>query len=419
MAKKLKGVVFGITNVIVRMGSLDTKLLDEIGKLIQFLLLKGITPIFYGNHDVIITNVRKQERRLQDVLTERWGDFPWYIAERGNAPWKPNGAASKFILDNHGWDPAEVVYVGNSDEDMLTAIHGRSLFLNVTWYGKNNQYGFFFDNPRDIARFIDTFCLREHLWHYTIEEPNLRFYALAPYSTRMPEFALLSTDARNAAKSWGLGHPDFWTKYLWSTIYFSELYKEINYIASIPGHNQGFGNSIMEQPMLAFGKCFYQTYLRDLIYRHSTIEKSSFLRSQQRQDEVDHTRQLNSIYLTRLPMKSSGEERYKNCPLKRGKTVLVTDDICTNGYSLEAAAAYIRQTGANVIGMSWLKTINSNYMQIGDDLGAFNPFQNNVFGAVRHTTTYRYNDHITDHYAPEEVTQKLQAYDSWDWPAGL
>jgi hypoxanthine phosphoribosyltransferase len=419
MAKKLKGVVFGITNVIAKTGSLDVKLMDEIGKLIRFLLTKNITPIFYGNHDYVIKNENGQQTRLQTVITQRWGSFPWYIAETGNAPWKPNGAASRFVLDNHGWDPAEVVYVGNTDEDMRTAIHGRLLFLNVTWYGQNNQYGFFFDTPWDIARFIETFCLREHLWHYKIEEPSLRFYALAPYSTQMPEFSVLSTDARNAAKSWGLGHPDFWTKYLWSTIYFSELYKEIDYIVSIPGHSQGFGNSIMEQPMLAFGKCFYQTYLRDLIYRHVTIEKSSSLRAQQRQAEVDHRRQLNSIYLTRLPLRASSDERYKNCPIRRGKTVLVTDDICTNGYSLEAAAAYIRQTGANVIGMSWLKTINRDYMQINDDLGAFNPFQPNVFNSIRSATSYRYKDHITDRYAPDEVTQKLQAYDCWHWPAGL
>lgn len=411
MAKRLKGVIFGITNVLVKQGPRDEKLFAEVQRLMEFLYSRNIQPVIFANHEWFIRDDKKVAS-FQSTLEGVWKQIPWIIAERDGTPWKPKPEATEYLLHQFGWAPAEVVYVGNSEEDMLAAHHSDVLFLNATWYGQNSKYGILFDSPKEIAKFVDTFCLRDHLWHYAIENDTLRFFALAPYSTRIKEFEYLSGDAKAAAK-WGGGHPDFWTKYLWSTIYFSELYRDINYIASYPGHQQGSGNPIMEDPMLAFSKCFHVTYLRDFIVRHTSAQKSSYARVQGL--PISHLNQLNSIMLQRNPLRSTGDKPYVTCPVKSGKTILVIDDFCTNGFSLEAARVFIEQTGAKVVCMSWLKTINSDYMQL-TGIGRFDPFRLAEFEVVPKPKPYPYRAHIADPIAPEELTRKLRAFDSWQWP---
>ncbi|MFC1982520.1 phosphoribosyltransferase [Chloroflexota bacterium] len=253
--------------------------------------------------------------------------------------------------------------------------------------------------------------MREHYWQYRIIQDNLEFYALAPYSTYKPEFEDYSQDAKAASK-WGGGHVDFWTKYLIATIYFSGLYKRIDYVTCYPSHSEGSGNPIMDEPMLLFTKCFRKTYLRDMILRHTQSVKSSYARTSG--IAIDHLNQLQTINLRRDPLRGSGAKRFAASPLKAGKTILVVDDIFTRGYSLEAARQFVSQTNANIICLSWLKTINSDYEIINDSY-SFNPYTPTEFEAPD-VTSYPYKDGVVDPLAPKEVKDKLTAYDSWVWP---
>jgi len=56
---------------------------------------------------------------------------------------KPKGATQR-----------EVLYVGNSDDNMKTARNGHVLFLNANWHKEANPYGYQFESPKDIARFV-------------------------------------------------------------------------------------------------------------------------------------------------------------------------------------------------------------------------------------------------------------------------
>jgi Haloacid dehalogenase-like hydrolase len=405
--KKLRGVIFGIDKVFVTQGESNDDLIKQIGQLTAFLLSKGITPIVLANR--IWTSDGKP---LEQALSGTLGSFPWFVANRDRFPKKPQAASIDYVLRQMGWDSAETIYVGNTIDDMRTAVNGDVLFLNATWYGKTIDYGFEFATPRDIAKFVDVFCLRDHLWHYSIND-GVEYYALAPYSTYIPDFAMYSSDAKGAAK-FGAGHPEFWTKYLLSTIYFSELHKHIDFIAPYPGHEAGSTFNVIEEPMLTFTKCFRITYLRDLIIRHTTAPKSSSTRVAG--GTLSHLNQLNSIVLNPHPLRGTGDICYKHPPLKPGKTILLVDDICTQGYSLESARAFISQTGANAICLSWLKTINSEYERIAGRLPEFNPYNRQTFTGELTTTRFPYRSGITDALAAAEVADKLQSFIRWDWP---
>ena len=407
--KKLRGVIFGIDKIITAEKVTKREIIEQIGRLTSFLLSKRITPVVLANREWFLG-----KEPLQDALKGILGDFPWFVANRDGFPHKPYAASINYVLNRMGWDSAETIYVGNTKHDMQTAVNGEVLFLNATWYGKTEEYGFQFSTPKDVAKFVDVFCLRDHLWHYTINN-GVEFYSLAPYSTYIPEFAEYSSDAKDTAKSkFGAGHPEFWTKYLISTIYFSELHKRIDYIAPYPGHAAGPTFNVIEDPMLIFTKCFRQTYLRDLVIRHTTAPKSSYTRNTG--GLLSHMTQLNTIVLNPHPLKGTGDLFYKHPPLVPGKTVMLVDDICTQGYSLEAARAFIAQTGADVICLSWLKTINRGYMRIDAGLPDFNPYNRQTFDANVRTTTIPYTLGITDEQAAAEVNQKLQSFINWNWP---
>ncbi len=410
MSKSLKGVIFSINDVLIPRNGENYDVSIEIIQLIRFIFDKGLQPVVLANHEKMLG-----DKTLEEVLTDKVGEFPWFIALRDNTPKKPKPDAMKYVLSQMGWDATEAIYVGNTKDDMITALHPKVLFLNAIWFNQNTDYGIKFESTRDVGRFIDIFCLRDSLWHYSISDDNFEYYSLAPFSTYKLEFSIYSQDAKDSAK-FGAGHPDFWTKYLWSTIYFSELYKKINFVTPYPGHkasNVSVASNIIEEPMLAFTKCFGIEYLRDLIIRHTSSDKSQTARNSGR--KVDHLNQLNTIFINSKPQKGSGKF-YKEISLQ-GKTVLVVDDFSTQGYSLEAARIYLKQAGANVICLSWLKTINTNYNRIRNlTPHKFDPYQANTFLSVTKNTEYTYRDHILDKYAPEEIDSKLATYDNWQFP---
>lgn len=400
MTKRLRCVIFGDRDVIKNDG-----LLPDFKKLIDFLLCRDIKPVILSNDFTL------DRFSLEQTLTQEYSELKWYIADRDSVPRKPKSEAIKFIIEELEIKHNQAIYIGNSDNDMKTAVNSNLLFLNATWYGENTNYGFKFINHYEIARFIDIFCLRDHLWAYCINEQGLEYYALGIYGTYESQYKSYSNDARNAAK-FGRGHPDFWIKYLLSTVYLSGLHERIDYIAPYPGHKEGSTPTVMEETIVTFANCYRKKYLKDLIIRHTNATKSAYARKEGL--SLNHSNQLNTIHLNPNPLKTTEGERYKKFPLKNGKAVLVIDDFCTQGFSLEAARNYIEQTGAKVILISLLKTIIKSYERI-DELGKFDPCQPNHFDSVFKTHVYPFKPYLIGESAHQEIRSKLQEYDNWQW----
>ena len=406
---KLKGVILSVEDVLVRQGPGDASIFSEVTKLIKYFRSTNTQFVVMTNRQWTTAN---GSRPLIDALKEVWGEFTYLCRSTdGRIPAKPRAEATEYVLNLMNWKSNEVLYIGASESDMQTAVNGGLLFLRATWYDNKTDYGFEFDAPKDIARFIDTFCFRDHLWCHEIHDNNFEYFALAPFSTMRPEYTLYSEDARNAAKH-GLGHPDFWVGAIVSSLYFSGIHNRINYITVYPGHKAGSGNEVMNDAMAIFGKCFRKNYLPDLIVRHTTAQKSQTARNQGL--ALDHLNQLNTIVLNRAPLKTS-TTRYKNPPLNKGKTVLIIDDICTRGYSLEAARTFVEQTGAKAILVSWLKTINTDIAELAP-FNKFDPYKPATFTSQRIIKTHSYHGNIVDHLAPSELAEIFAYYKDWEWP---
>lgn len=411
--KRLKGVILSVEDTLINTdGKIKEDVFAQVTKLMIFFKLREIKPVLLANRAWTLTDSKGNKKDLYDELEKDFEDLVIFTRQRDhNIPAKPSTAATQYVLEQMNWESNEVIYIGSSADDMRTAVNGKILFLRATWYSNNTDYGFEFSEPKELARFIDTLCLREHFWSHQINDGNFEYYALAPFSTYKQEFRKYSENARAAAK-FGQGNVDFWLAALVTSMYFTGIHKRIDFIAAYPGHKAGVGNDKMNLDLMTFGKCFNKGYLHNLIERHTTSTKSQNARNAG--IVIDHHNQLNTIKLNKLPTKNY-KKPYLNSPLKRDKTVLLVDDICTKGWSLEAARKFIERTGAKTIMVTWLKTINTDIQSIGDT-PAFDPYQATTFTNIPSGKMYGYHKYLVDDAASEELGEQLEQYIDWDWP---
>jgi hypothetical protein len=416
---KLKGVIFGVENVLAKPGAMGphAATLHETGKLVQFLRSKGVESVVMTNQSWTMTNREtKKSISLQEGIQKEWGvQLNWFQCAKDGVPAKQTDESIKYVRDKMGWEANETLFVGNTDIDMQASVNGKILLLNAEWYEKNMQYGFGFDSPKEVARFIDTFCFRDHLWYFKIEEPPLRVYSLAPLGSFFDELKYYSNDFLANVKNELGQDEDFWTRFLCTSMYFSGIYEDVNYITAYPKHDKGNYPEVLVKAMTTFAKCFRKSYIPDLIVRHTTAIKSQFNRG-----TVTHENQLNTVCLNGKPHRivNDAPKEYANFPIKNDKTVVVIDDVCTKGMSFEAARSLLSKVGANAVCVSFLKALKHDYEALGPIALKNGPFRKNNVASVRPAKTYDWRGHIVDKDAPAELTERLKRYQNWDWPVG-
>ena len=144
---------------------------------------------------------------------------------------------------------------------------------------------------------------------------------------------------------------------------------------------------------------------RSLIERHADSVKSATAAA----DEKTYRNQLNTIKLKAFPHPYDDPEPRRTRIKLKGKTVLVVDDICTNGRSLECARAYIEAAGGKAILFSWLKTIKNPYLRM-TPAPSLKPFQVNAIQEEPGSVPYAYLEGIEDAQAPAEIAALLDAF---------
>lgn len=398
----LKGVIIGVRNVL---GAEDgpATLTDDTCKLLRFLKSKDIIPVVLSNSS---WTVGGQDARK--FLEEQCGPLEWLKGGQ-DVKFKQFAESLESVRNRYGWEKNEVLALGNTQDDMRSAVNGGILFLNARWYAKNTEYGILLPSPLDAAKIIDVFCTREHHWAWEIEEDERRVFAVAPFSTYKPDYRRHSESAVNAVK-YELGDTDFWALAFCTSLYFSGVYADVDYVTSFPGHAGAYHRKL-NNALHTFQRCFRGKLLPDLIHRHTKSHKSASDRS-----KANFDNQFNTIHLTKLPRKGPGGDPYAHCPLKSGKTVLVIDDVCTNGYALEAARTYLRKAGVSVIQGAWLKTINSDYHGFDQLGGNWSPFAAAEVKGARPEKVYGYRTNFAGDGVVTELNAMLKRYKGWTWP---
>ncbi len=410
----LKLVVFSLRDVLVSKGSIDNDKLYETVKLFNYLISKKINIAIVSNSR---WTVQPSNKSFQQFISELVGAQIPYFQGGINIPYKQRPQAMQTVLAHYGVSKQEAVYVGSTDEDMQAARNGGLLFLNAKWHAQNSRYGFDFSSPLEIGKFIDCCCEPED-WFWKIEEEGLRIYSIAPlaeYSKRYPEAAGYSSSAKSATK-FSVGDLKFWGLIMAARLHFSGIGAEVNYVTPYPGHKTTSQKTLLTNALRIVSGSLQAQYLDDLIIRHSNAQKSQWLRKQGL--EPDHQNQLSTIHLRRDPVRTGPQQlRYKAPPLKRGKKVLLIDDICTQGFSSEAARSFVEATGSEMIAVTWLKTPGKNDFQQITELTP--PIKKPYSPFLPEKVDYRlrsFDRHISNPNAPKSIADAFLRYQSWDWP---
>lgn len=414
----LRGAIFSLRNVLAKEGQVDQAKTAETIRLIRYLMSVGVQPVLVSNSQWTIV---QSNEPFNEYLSRLVGHTLPYYEGGKDMDYKQYASAMQYVLNQHGWLPQEVVYIGNTQDDIKAASNGGLLFLNAKWHEENSPFGFEFDSPMDIARFIDCCCLTPKDWFWGIENNNLRVYTIAPlgeFSKAYPQAAIYSTDAKNAVK-FGIGDLRFWGLLMAARMHLSGIGAEVSYVAPYPGHKTTSAKAELLQAVRIASGSLRARYLEDYILRHTDAPKSQSLRNQGQQPSA--VNQLSTIHLRQDPLKTGAVGgRYKTPPNVRNKTVLLVDDICTQGHSIEAARAFIEAAGAKVIGLCWLKTPGANdYHEITGLSPSikrpYTPYTPQSHQRVIHSNS----NHVMNGNAAIEVADAFTRFKRWDWPQGL
>jgi len=406
----IKHVLFNPRNILFNNEDreIDDKIFSEFCLFAKFLKNNSISVSGYTNSDY---------GNIEDRLKKKTGiDFGWLQTKN-----KRKSSVIKSFLKNKNLEDNEVLYIGNSKEDMIAARNGKLLFLNGIWYKDTCNYGLKFNSFKEIARFLDIFLLRKNTWSMKAEFDKFTYYSLAPFSTYKESFSAYSKSARATLKDYSnkttVEMDKFWGYYIISSLFLADIHKKAKYICIYPAHKSnnsslGFHHYMRERLINIvneFCNMFHLSFIENLIIRHTTSQESKFNR-----DLTSHKKQLDTICLNRSPNKGLRGSSYKTKTWEN-KTVLVIDDICTEGYSLDSARILLENVNCTIILCSWLKTINRNYKYIVESVSIKDPYKPfTVKNNIRYNEKL-YSDLYSNYKATSELSDNHKAYFNWEW----
>lgn len=415
----LKAVIFGAEGIFFSVDGTEghglrsehaPRLRQELRALLDFLREKGVLPVVVCNREFTWKPDGSTAKPLEAFLEHYYGPVQLIVAARGTVPLKPQGECIPAVVRIIGFEKHEVAMVGASDIDFKTSMNGRVLFLNATWDRQESSYGFTFDSPAKVQRFIDVFGLQVHPWYYAIDDEPVTFRSLGPFSTYREDFADFSSAARAALKQI-TDDRHYFLQRLVASVYFSGLSAGIDYVAVAPPHTVGHGDPAFDDVLETFAGAIRSRFLIDLVKRGREAPSQAATRRSRSQPKPDA--QLSTILIEKFPLKTRDGERYRT-PIKLGgKRILVVDDFCTEGYTLDAVRNHLATVGATMVGVSVLKTINTAYHRL-DVTTRLNRFAlTEVPAAGVRAVNLGYDSHIVDTAAVTELRESFEQFRSY------
>lgn len=400
----LKLVLVSPSGTLESDGKLNSAHMAELGQCIARAAANGIRFAIWSNRKWTVN----QKTPLEEYLSHHAGVEVYAVGRPYGHPPRQRGGSVAPILEQFGVKLHETILVGAQDEDLHAGVNNKLLLLRPAWYGGDLKYGFELKSISELARFCLIFGTRMHpiYWQVSDAARGLEVAAMGPFSTVISAYAKFGEDALAAAK-YEAGTLEFWHQLITSTLYFSGLIHQVDLIAVYPGHGSGIKVKAFYEVLSLLGKCFRKRFYVDLLLRHQDAAKSTATKAVFR----NFAPQVNTLRLNRNPSQYGGEPLASQIDLKN-KAVLVVDDICTSGRSLDTARAYLVAAGARPILFSWLKTINTDFYSM-EPAPVLNPFEANTIVQEPPSVHYGYHQQIIDSQAPSEIDEVLKRFQQW------
>jgi len=234
-----------------------------------------------------------------------------------------------------GLNRNELIYVGDSELDMLTAVNSRIIYFNAEWSNPGYKYGLPLSSPALLPSIIKNFFMKKHLWYWTVDSKDLRgnpVCARALIRKRdigvgsFKDDLLVWTKYERDCKLGSLTMSEFVFYHLLGSLYLDGTYSSVDSVTLVPGHAGNY-NPLIQNSMERITRLFRETFLPSLLLRYKTAKKSSFTRASG--ESPGFQNQISTMCLLCAPkVRSKAIEN---------KTILIIDDFITEGFTTEWA----------------------------------------------------------------------------------
>jgi histidinol phosphatase-like enzyme len=293
----------------------------------------------------------------------------------------------QYVCDKLGIKPNELIYLGDSDLDMRTAVNSKVVYLNAQWSKPSFPYGIQLSSPALLPTIIEHFFLKTALWHWRLDTVDAAKRSVVAKSMIDGDAAGIS-DLRYKLLGWtkhGISSAvgpfslsTFVMLHLLASIYLDELYECADWWTTYPGSSGGV-NPAMQDFLEIAAKLFHDRFVPDLLVRHAQAKDSGETRA--KGGSVDFINQVCTVRLNYDPSIISGVG---------GKNVLLVDDFITEGHSIEWARNLLLQAGAaSIVSVSIAKygpRFWSEAPKSGSEFDPFSPVHLNMshFRTIQH-----------------------------------
>jgi adenine/guanine phosphoribosyltransferase-like PRPP-binding protein len=261
-------------------------------------------------------------------------------SSKGTPAWVDR-ACAEFGIERH-----ELVWLGDGDLDMRSAVNAKVAYFNAGWSAPDFPYGIHMDRPELFGMVISECFAKPIDWFAWLDGTD---------QARRPVTVRAMTDSRGGGsptlegqlrrflkerQDFRLGPYDFGvsvTMHLFGSIYGSGIPQAADTWTIYPGSKRASGpNASLVPFMTAAARLFRGSYVPDLLIRHTDALDSG--QTRYAGQCVGFSNQINTMQLNPAQRKRI-----------TGKRVVVVDDFETDGNSLECARNLLLQAGAAAV----------------------------------------------------------------------
>lgn len=318
---------------------LDGTLLDPAGTPVDGVIDMITTLADAGVEIAVASNQPGAARKLAaaGIAPDLLLDQASVGSRKGTKAWVDT-ACAEFGIGRH-----ELVWLGDGDLDMRSAVNTKVAYFNAGWSEPDYPYGINVVEPRLFAAVVGECFAKPSDWFVALDAVDVagRPVAIrAMTDSRGGGSKSLEDQLRHFLKD-RLDFPlgpfmfgDAVALHLLGSIYGTGLTQDTNTWTVYPGSKRASGTNPSLAPFVAnAARLFHTSYVDDLLIRHTDALDSGQTRAAGGQ--VGFSNQIDTVHLN-----PAHRQRI------RGKRIVVVDDFETDGNSLECARNLLLQAGA-------------------------------------------------------------------------
>lgn len=360
----VKGVIFDVSHTLIN----ETTLVVP----------NGIRPLLERLHNlgiqIIAAHNNGPRSHVQKLLATAGIVVDHVVTSNEVGKKKGSDVWIRYIEKVTGLRTNELLYVGDSRQDVITATRGPVIYMHAEWTKNPWEYGIRAPNPEWVGTVIEHIFQKEHNWWWELDSTDAngnRVRARALTNAGLKEAnrklynQLLDVFKRDDKRT--VGHVlirDFAMLHLLASLYFDGVLFEADLWTTYPGH-EGKTSKEMASFLKYAAKLFRRAYHDDVFIRHTPAMHSVDARNQggialATQNQMD-TIHLNPEHADKVA----------------GKKVLLFDDNITDGVTMDVARNMLLKAGAADVQIVAIGKYSNKYQVISiteDILGNWDPF---------------------------------------------